>query len=84
MSEDSKSQEDTKLSPRKLVVLKEIPRGLLDGPPAEDQSAISDIIGKPIRFKAYDGPGIAELEFTDDQGVIRFIYVNVNAVSPAS
>src|SRR3569833_511175 len=38
-----------KPSPGNMVVLKEVPRGLLDGLPAEDQSAISEIIGKPIR-----------------------------------
>jgi hypothetical protein len=36
--------------PGDTVVLIEIPPGLLDGLPTEDQEAICDAVGKPIRL----------------------------------
>ena len=44
--------------------------------PIEDQNAISEIVGKPIRLNEYDSNGRAELEFTDRQRMIHFIYVD--------
>jgi uncharacterized protein len=38
------------------------------------------VIGKPILLKEYDNEGRAELEFTDDKGVVHFIYVNPNLI----
>lgn len=61
--------------PGDSVVLEEVPQGLQDGLPKEDQQAISEIVGKPIRLNKYDEDGRAELEFTDQHGVIHFIYV---------
>lgn len=37
-----------KPKPGELVVLIEIPRGMLDDLPPEDQEAIADVVGKPI------------------------------------
>ena len=51
------------------------PAGLLDGLPREDQNALSDIVGKPIRLDEYDGDGRAELEFTDRNGVLHCVFV---------
>ena len=65
------------------VVLEEVPQGLLDGLPKEDQQAISEIVGKPIRLNKYDEDGRAELEFTDQLGVIHFIYVRPESLRPA-
>ena len=58
------------------VVLKALPAGFLDDLPLEDQEAISKAVGKPITLKGYDADGRAELEFTDSEGVIHFIYVD--------
>jgi hypothetical protein len=65
------------------VVLEEVPQGLLDDLPKEDQQAISEIVGKPIRLNKYDEDGRAELEFTDQHGVIHFIYVRTEFLRSA-
>jgi phosphatidylserine decarboxylase len=57
------------------VVLAEPPLGLLFGLPNEDQQAIFQIVGKPVRLNKYD-KGRAELEVTDDEGVLHLIYVS--------
>jgi hypothetical protein len=57
------------------VVLRVLPQGLLEGLPMEDQKAISEIVGKPVRLNKVDEDGRCELEFTDRLGVIHFIYV---------
>ncbi|HEV2116366.1 MAG TPA: hypothetical protein VGR48_10100 [Terriglobales bacterium] len=59
-----------------MVVLKELPPGLIDGLPREDQIAISDVVGKEVLLVEYDEDGRAELEFTDPHGVIHSIYVD--------
>jgi hypothetical protein len=56
------------------------PRGLLDGLPKEDQKAISEIVGKPVRLNQYGDDGRAELKFTDSDGGIHFIYVSPGAI----
>ena len=61
--------------PGDSVVLKEVPQGLLEGLPKEDQRAIIAIVGKPVRLNEYDDDGKAELQFTDSGGGIHFIYV---------
>jgi hypothetical protein len=62
--------------PGDTVVLRELPQGLLDGLPEEDQRAISEVVGKPVRLNEYDEAGRAELEFIDAEGQIHFIYVS--------
>ena len=61
---------------RDTAVLKELPPGFIDDLPAEDQAAIAAIVGKPISLLGYDEDGRAELEFTDKEGIIHFIYVH--------
>jgi hypothetical protein len=56
---------DEKFRAGDSVVLVSLPPGLLDGLPAEDQRAITAIVGKPIQFVGYDEDGRAELEFDD-------------------
>ncbi len=56
-------------------MLIKIPPGLLEGLPLEDQQAISEGVGKPVRLDEYDDHGSAELEFTDSFGVIHSIWV---------
>ncbi len=58
------------------VVLKELPPGLLDGLPEEDQKAISAIVGVPIRLSGYDDDGRVELEFVEANGTGHSIYVD--------
>jgi len=64
------------------VVLKKLPPGFIDDLPREDQRAISRIVGKPVHLNEYDDAGRAELEFKDDNGVIHFIYVTPNHITP--
>ena len=65
-----------RLPPGSMVVLTELPPGLIDGLPREDQSAISDVVGNKVLLVEYDEDGRAELEFTDTHGVIHSIYVD--------
>lgn len=62
--------------PGDWVVLEQLPQGLLDGLPEEHQEAIEEIVGKPVVLNEYDEDGRAELEFTDRNERIHFIYVN--------
>jgi hypothetical protein len=64
-----------KLEPGDIVVLTELPPGLLDDLPLEDQRAISETVGKPIVFNEYDEHGRLELQFTSGDGHIHFIWV---------
>jgi hypothetical protein len=69
--------------PGDRVILRECPAGLLDDLPPADQQAISDIIGKPVRLNVYDDDGRAELEFTDADGVIHFLFVRPEFIGTA-
>ncbi len=64
------------------VVLVEIPSGLLDDLPTEDQEAIREVVGKPILFKEYDDAGRAELAFRDRNGDLHYIYVSPQFIKP--
>ena len=68
--------QDEKPKPRDKVILTGLPVGFLADLPTEDQRAISAVIGKPIALNEYDEDGRAELEFTDGNGNIHFIYVS--------
>jgi hypothetical protein len=61
--------------PGEMVVLIEVPRGMLDDLPPEDQKAINEIVGKPILLNEYDEDGRAELEFKDRDGDFHYIFV---------
>ena len=67
--------------PGDTVLLTEAPSGLLDGLPMEDQRAIVEVIGKLVRLNGYDAEGRAELEFTDHDGEIHFVYVHPNVIT---
>jgi hypothetical protein len=75
----SKKRKKQKLS--EMVVLKKLPPGFLDDLPKEDQVAISAVVGKAIVLKGYDKDGRVELEFTEKNGTIHFIYVSPEFVS---
>ena len=70
------SIEDKQPKPGDMVVLERLPPGFLDDLPLEDQIAIRDVIGRPIKFNEIDSWGSAELEFIDKRGVGHFIYVD--------
>ena len=78
MSKKRKKQE-----PGEMVVLKNLPPGFLDDLPKEDQVAILAVVGKAIVLKGYDKDGRVELEFTEKNGTIHFIYVSPEFVSRA-
>lgn len=63
------------LKPGELVVFTEVPSGLVDDLPAEDQQAIVQVVGKPIVLRGYDDVGRAELEFEDCDGNGHVIFV---------
>jgi hypothetical protein len=65
-----------KPKPDEMVVLTGLPTGFLDDLPEEDKLAISGVVGKAIILNGYDEDGRAELEFTEENGTIHFIYVN--------
>lgn len=65
------------------VILKALPSGFLDNLPVEDQRAISEIVGKPVLLNGYTTDGRAELQFTDSEDVIHFIYVDPKFVETA-
>jgi hypothetical protein len=58
------------------VFLRELPPGLLEGLPEEDQKAISAIVGAPVRLTGYDQDGRLELEFVEASGTIHTIYID--------
>jgi hypothetical protein len=60
--------------PGRLVILKGVPPGLLNGLPEEDKSAILAIVGTPVTFAGYSF-GQAELEFVDSAGDNHTIWV---------
>jgi hypothetical protein len=49
--------------PGTRVVLTELPPGLSNGLPIEDQRAISEAVGRPVLLNEYDEDGRAELQF---------------------
>ncbi len=66
-----------------MVVLKKLPPEFLDDLAKEAQFAISAVVGKAIVMKGYDKDGRAELEFTEKDGTIHFIYVRPECVRRA-
>ncbi len=79
---DKKKKQKKKLKPGRKVVLKALPPGLIEGLPEEDQRAILAVVGKPIVLNEYDRGGRAELEFTDSEDTIHFIYVHPKFIKP--
>jgi hypothetical protein len=55
------------------VLLVELPAGLSDSSPPENQQAIKEVMGRPIQFKAYDDDGRAGLEFKNPTGGVHLI-----------
>jgi hypothetical protein len=67
--------ENIKLMPGDMVVLTEVPPGMLDDMPPDDQQAIYEVVGKPIVLSHYDDAGRAEIEFKDRKGDVHDIFV---------
>ena len=66
--------------PGEWVVLTEVPPGMLDGLPSDDQQAIVEVVGKPIVLRGYDDDGRAELEFEDRDGNGHVIFVDLRFI----
>lgn len=64
------------LRPGDSVVITELPKGLIDGLPEDEQKAVKEVIGKAILLLGYDSDGRCELEFADSNGVLHYIYVS--------
>jgi hypothetical protein len=73
---DHQEQRRKRLKRGEKVVLTALPPGFVDDLPEEDRRAISGVVGKPITLSKYERDGRAELEFTDSEDVIHFIYVD--------
>jgi hypothetical protein len=67
-----------------MVVLTEMPSGLLNGLPPEDQTAITEMVGTPVLLSDYDNAGRAELEFTDSRGHVHYVYVDPSLIRAVS
>lgn len=74
------NEQSRKPVPGDRVVLSTLPPGLLDDLPQSDCNAILAIVGKPVVLSDFDDIGRAELEFTDDDGIIHYIYVDLRYV----
>jgi hypothetical protein len=72
-----------RISAGKQAILTELPPGLLEGLPVEDQDAIRRIVGKPVLLESYDDIGRAELTFIDSEDVIHSIFVKPEFIGPA-
>lgn len=57
------------------VVLLEAPEELLRDLPSEDKVAIQAQVGRSLEVQGFDEYGHAELEFTDMNGTMHFIWV---------
>lgn len=77
------SAEKTRPKSGDKVVLADLPPGLFDDLPSEDQQAITHVVGKPILLTGYDEDGRAELEIRDDAADFRFICVSPECISKA-
>ncbi|HKY19758.1 MAG TPA: hypothetical protein VJM31_00950 [Vicinamibacterales bacterium] len=60
-----------------------VPPGFLEGLPLHDKRAITAVVGKPVLLVEYDEVGRAELEFTDESGVIHSLYVRPEFIRSA-
>jgi hypothetical protein len=70
------------LCPGDSVVLLSVPEALLKDLPVEDQAAIKKAVGGNVSFVDFDKFGDAELEFTDDEGVLHSIWVSPDHIQP--
>ena len=62
------------------VVLLNAPEELLRDLPSEDKAAIQAQVGKSVEVQGFDEHGHAELEFTDLDGTMHFIWVKGSAL----
>jgi hypothetical protein len=74
------SIEEKQPKPADMVVLERLPPGFLDDLPLENQIAIREVIGKPIKFNEITSWGCAELEFRENPGRGHFIYVDLSFI----
>ena len=73
---DQKKDPSKKPKPGQRVLLRRLPEGFTDDLPLEDQRAISAAMTQPMVLNQYEDDGRAELEFTDANGTVHFIYVD--------
>jgi hypothetical protein len=84
------SIKDKQPEPGDMVLLVGLPPGFLDDLPLEEQSAISGMVGKPIKFIeitgfTYRGERVerAELAFNDyEHGMGHTLYVDPSFIRP--
>jgi hypothetical protein len=71
-----------RIEPGGTVMLMHLPPGFLDDLPLEEQRAIREVLGRPVRLRDYKDDGKVELEFTDVAGVMHVIYVTPDHITP--
>ena len=72
-----------KPKPGDMVLLTEVPPGMLDDLPSEDQQAITAVVGKPILLTKYEEDGRPELEFQDRNEDYHLLYVSPEFIRKA-
>jgi hypothetical protein len=80
---DHRKRRKRKPQPGRKVILKALPPGFVNDLPEGDQRAILAVVGTPIMLNEYERDGRAELEFTDSEGTIHFIYVDPKFLGPS-
>jgi hypothetical protein len=68
--------------PDDTLMLMEVPPGMLDDLPPDEEQALCEGVGKPIMLKEYDDAGRAGLEFKDRNGDLHCIYLSSTFISP--
>ena len=72
-----------KPKPGDMVLVTEVPPGMLDDLPSDDQQAITAVVGKPILLTKYEEDGRAELEFQDRNEDYHLLYVSPEFIRKA-
>jgi hypothetical protein len=78
-----KQPEARKPKPGTRVVITNAPPDLLLGMTETEQSAIAEILEKPVLLVGYDADCRAELSFRDRNKSLHFIYLDPAYIKPA-
>lgn len=76
--------DDKRPEPGEQVILTQVPLGLAEDLPIEEQRAIYAAVGKRALLNGYDDSGRAELQLRDKNGVLHYIYVSPDVIKSAT
>jgi hypothetical protein len=74
------NQQDNLPKPGEMVLLVGLPLGFLDDLPEEEQKAIREMVGKPVKLGAYDELGRAELFFGNIDRTSHTLYLETKHI----